>query len=283
MRWTSLFPLISTLGLTVGYSTTATATLVNFPDFSSTSGLTLVGDANNVNVPNQLQLTTAAIGQTGAAYSTTPITLGSGNSFSTQFQFQITNTGGIAPADGITFVLAASPTGLGGAGGGLGYVGVTHSVAIEFDTFFNGGIDSSNNHVAIDTGGNLNNLASANAYGISSCGFGAGNGCLSNGHIWTANVAYDGSLLNVSVSDPSEGSAFSAITNYTIDVGAELGTNTAYVGFTAGTGSGFESQNILNWKFSNTAVLPPTSVPEPLTLALVGLGLFGICATRRKS
>ncbi len=105
-----------------------------------------------------LRIVPGTQGQAGAAYSTTPVALGAGDTFSTAFQFRFTNTGGIDPADGITFVLAASPNGLGGPGGGLGYQsGVPNSVAVEFDTYNNGFSDAeSSNHIAIDTNGILN-------------------------------------------------------------------------------------------------------------------------------
>src|ERR1700761_3220738 len=107
------------------------ATVVNYSDFSSTAGLTLVGNTTTPTTSDGtvLRLVDANIGESGAGYSTTPIGLGAGNSFSTQFQFRITNPGGIDPADGITFVLAATSTGLGGAGGGIGYQGVGNSLA----------------------------------------------------------------------------------------------------------------------------------------------------------
>jgi hypothetical protein len=153
------------------------ALIIDYPNFSSTSGLTLVGSTTTT--ANQLELTAAAIGQSGAAYSTTALALGASDTFSTQFQFQITNTGGIDPADGITFVLAASPTGLGTGGGDIGYGGVPNSLAIEFDTFNNGTDDgSSSNHVAIDEDGHIDDGTSegdqdvVNAYGISNCGLG---------------------------------------------------------------------------------------------------------------
>jgi hypothetical protein len=55
---------------------------------------------------------------------------------------------------------------------------------------------------------------------------------MSNGDLWTANISYNGSNLNVSLLDPAKGLAFNAITNYPINVVSFLGTNSAFVGFT---------------------------------------------------
>lgn len=269
----------------------AHATVVDYPNFNTSAGLTLAGAANITNVHGQLQLTPDAGGQAGAAYSTTAITLGTGNSFSTQFQFQFTRPGGIDPADGITFVLAANPSGLGTGGGDMGYGGVGHSLAVEFDTFDNGPSDGdSSNHVAIDEDGNIENgspqsdQALANVYGIQSCTLGnfSRAGCMSNGDMWTAKITYDGTNLNATLFDPAEGVTFNAITNFAVDVGALLGTSNAFVGFTAGTGSGQEGHQILNWEFSNTANLPPPTLPEPASLALIGGGIAGLGFLRHR-
>lgn len=276
-----------------------------YPDFSTASGLTLVGSATTATTSDGtvLRIIPAAGNQAGAAYSTTATTLGSGNTFSTQFSFRFTNPGGVDPADGITFVLAASPTGLGAPGYGMGYEGVANSVAIEFDTYNNGNSGSlgrfaaepdSSNHVAIDLNGVLNNNNATNVYGIGSCGFATGTppqssnaiaGCMSNGDLWTATITYDGSLLNVLLSDPAEGTTFNAITDLAIDIASYLGGNTAYVGFTGSSGAGWENEDITSWQFADTAVLPPppSGVPEPSTWAMMilGFGLIGGMARRR--
>ncbi len=117
-------------GFAAGASSAGAAVLVTFPDFTdacTSADLTCVGNTNTVG--SVLRLTPTAGNQRGAAYGTTPVTLGVGSTFSTQFQFRFTDPRGINPADGITFVLAANPTGLGGVGGGIGYSGVQNSVA----------------------------------------------------------------------------------------------------------------------------------------------------------
>jgi len=284
----SLATSLALAGLALGSSAASAAVLVTFPDFTSACAgpdLTCVGDAATVG--SVLRVTPAATGKHGAAYGTSAVTLGAGSTFSTRFQFRFTDAGGIAPADGITFVLAKDTTGLGGAGFGIGYFGVPDSVAIEFDTFNNGEIGASN-HVGVNAGGVLADNG-VSPYGVSTCDFSGApathlaDGCMSNGHIWTVTITYDGMLLNVFVKDEALLESH-IISDLPIDIGAALGTSTAFVGFTSGTGSGFANHDILNWRFADTAVLPPDPgrIPAPATLALLGLGLGAIGLARKR-
>lgn len=277
----------------------AHADVVTYNDFSNTSGLTLIGNAAAASTGDGavLRVASAAGGQSGAAYSTAPITLGSSDTFSTTFKFRFTDPGGWDPADGITFVLAANPTGLGSGGVGMGYAGVPNSVAIEFDTYDNTGYGlgdddgNSSNHVSIDTNGSLDNANLVNVYGNGSCGFPSNGypdqnsytaaGCMSNGDVWSATIGYDGSKLSLSLQDGSR-MADTIYAGLPIDIAAALGTNRAFVGFTSGTGAGWENHDILSWQFANTTQLAPVPEPAAAPLLLLGGALLGGFGLRRR-
>lgn len=271
-------------GLVLAAQAQATV-LVSYPDFSTMAGLTLTGDAHTITTADgaALRVVRAAQFQAGAAYSATPVALGTDGTFSTQFQFRFTHPGGLDPADGITFVLAASSKGLGSSGQGLGYAGVPNSVAIEFDTYNNGASDgNSSNHIAIDEDGSLNDAALANVYGVQTCNFSVGYtgiGCMSNGDKWTVNIGYDGRDLSVTAKDGSA-APVTAISNYPINLSSLLGSTDAYVGFTGSTGGGRENEDILNWEFANTSTL--SAVPEPAGLALLSAGVAAVGFARRR-
>lgn len=260
----------------------AQAGVVTYNDFSNTTGLTKVGSAAAVATADGtvMRLTPNTLWQSGAVYSTNSFTLGQNATFSTTFQFRMSHTGN--PADGLAFVLAASPSNLGQSGAGMGYQGVNNSVIIEFDTYNNGWVDgNSNNQVALNVNGSISSFSPINyVYGNQFCSATPAAGCLSNGNIWTATIGYDGAKMSVSLRDEAMNTDFIALKDFAIDISSILGTNKAYAGFTAATGAASENHDILNWTLADTAVIP-VDLPEPGSVWMLGLGMLGLGVGKR--
>ncbi len=270
------------------------AVVFSFPNFSSTAGLNLVGAAAPVSSGGQtvLRLTPAQPGQGGAVWSSTPISFANNSGgFSTYFQFQITNPGGIAPADGIVFAIQNVNSGVGGAGGSIGYGGINPSVGVEFDTFFNGeNGDPNSNHVGVDINGTMVSSTTASPGGVANCvsPVNVAN-CMANGHVWSVWIDYSGTALVVAMADNSATRPATNLLTYTINIPCVLAGGTAngtgcpspatsaFAGFTAGTGAGYENQDLLNWIYSNSfnpinsGATPSVPALSPLAMGVLGL------------
>ena len=136
---------------------------------------------------------------------------------------------------------------LGGVGGSLGYGGTTkilNSVAIKFDIYNNSGEGD-------DSTGLYTNGANPTvpALDISSSGID-----LDQGDTIAAHFTYDGTTLTMTLTDAVISKTYT--TSWLINIPATVGANTAYVGFTGGTGGSSASQKIETWTFVST---PPTT------------------------
>jgi hypothetical protein len=178
-----------------------------------------------------LQLTNGGANQAGSAWYNTPVNI---TQFTNDFAFQLVNPN----ADGITFTIQnASLTALGGPGGSLGYAGIAKSVAVKFDLYNNSG-------EGIDSTGLYQNgaLPTTPASDLSGSGIN-----LHRGDKFSVHMTYNGATLAMTITDGATGAVYN--TSWSINIPQVIGSNTAYVGFTAGTGGLTATQNIQTWSF----------------------------------
>ncbi|HEV2469323.1 MAG TPA: choice-of-anchor D domain-containing protein [Candidatus Sulfotelmatobacter sp.] len=246
-----------------------------------------------------LRLTTANTNQHGSAWFHMQQPLSSG--FTTAFQFQISNTNSCFfcgfPADGLALVIQADPAGT----GAIGYTGngqnmaygdndiatasgpgnaILNSLAIELDTHQNSDYDDPDgNHIAVQScGPNTPSALSANSADH--------NYICPNGNL--AKIALqslpqgmsltDGLTHTITVNYLPPGNCTSGCNNLsvyfdstlilqaTVNIAQQLnltsGTS-AYIGFTAATGSLVENNDIVSWSFSQWP-LSPITINQPL-------------------
>jgi hypothetical protein len=244
----------------------AFATSANYADFSSTTGLTLNGDAAQAGA--LLRLVPNADSKAGTAYLSGAVAFDATTSFNTAFEFNVSTASG-DPTDGFSFLLqsdAAGASALGGAGQGLGYTGLSPSVAVVFR-------GRNPNLIGVITGG----LDPADlAIPFQPVGYYTG----IEGEFYNQNefawIDYDaaGKQLSVFLSANSTKPG-TAIMQTTVDVFGTLGPQ-AYVGFGAGNGGAYGAQDILSWQFNSSPV------PEPGTAATLALGAVALALARRR-
>jgi hypothetical protein len=216
---------------------------------------------DHVSVVTAARLTDTQNNQASSLFATqkVPIT----GSFTTSWVMNLrSNNGSSNAADGVTFTIqndAAGAGALGQGGGGLGYAtdtvggaqGIHPSVMIKFDMFSQG------SHHA--TTGLYVNGESPNTLSKQVDMSGAGIDFTQN-HTYQVDLVYDGLTLNETVKDLVSGKSFS--TTYTIGIRDTIGSDTAYVGFTGGTGGQNAWETIESW----TASFNPLAAPPHLEL-----------------
>jgi len=248
--------------------------------FSGYTGSTDKGTATPLKV---LQLTANRTNQAGSAWYNPqqPVV----NGFSSTFTFQLSATS-TYNADGIAFVIQNStevnsktgnPTALGPDGCGIGFGdtvsgctphtgGIPNSLAVEFNTYLNSGVDKSGNSVSIQSNGTNPNCVD------STCTLSGGLNynlpvTLADGNIHTVQVSY--ALVPTPtetscVVDGNPGPCLDVIIDghdlFPAGVAVNLGTllslnnnDNAWIGFTGATGGGDDIQDILSWTYSTTA------------------------------
>jgi hypothetical protein len=157
--------------------------------------------------------------------------------FTTDFTFQVTPASPNA-SDGFTFALQNMGLNAdGGIGGALGYQSITPSVAVKFDLFNNDG--EGINSTGFYTNGVAPTVPSLD---LTSSGID-----LHSGDAMHAHLTYDGTTLTLTLTDTVTNATFTA--SQVINIPSTVGANTAYVGFTAGTGGTVSTQSVLNWTY----------------------------------
>jgi len=224
------------------FASSAPAANINFgAGFTTATGFQFNGSAKLVS--SQLQLTDGGSGEAGSVFFTTPVNV---SNFTTNFTFQLTS----AQADGFTFTIqnsSAGATALSTFGGGLGYgpytltgtPGISNSVAVKYDLY-------NNNGEGTDSTGLYTNGASPTTPATDMTSSGV---ILSSGDIMAVQITYNGATLAMTITDTSLNKTFT--TSWPINIPQTIGGNTAYVGFTGGTGGETAIQNIKTWAFTS--------------------------------
>jgi Chitobiase/beta-hexosaminidase C-terminal domain/Legume lectin domain/Fn3 associated len=211
-------------------------TTINFGSGFTATGLSFNG-RTKLN-GTRLRLTDGGQSEASSAWFSTPVNV---QSFTTDFSLQLTNPN----ADGMTFTIQNTGTAaLGSSGGGLGYAstvcgsksGIPVSVAVKFDLFQN--CQEGNNSTGLYTDG-----ASPTVPAIT-----LGGGInLHSGDIFHVHMTYNGATLTMTITDTVTNATFT--TSWSINIPATVGANTAFVGFTAGTGGQTATQEIITWTY----------------------------------
>lgn len=204
--------------------------------------------------------------QTSSVFTKVPVNL---SGLKTRFTFLIENSGVTdILADGFTFVIQGnSPTAMGNSGYGLGYEGIGKSAAVKFDLYDNNGEGSNS------TGLFVAGLNPSQATGSINLDGSAIN--LQKSRRFAAELSYSNAKLTVILTDLSTGKT--ATQNYSVDLAAQVGGPTAYLGFTGSTGGFTARQSIQSWTASNNS---GTLFNYPDFSASSGLMLNGYAVVR---
>ena len=221
----------------------ANAPTCQFLDFTMPEGVQLVGDAVLDNA--RVRLTPAQFLKRGALWLSEKSLVSSG--FAVRFRFSITPAH-TAGADGIAFVVQNdTANALGTAGHGIGYHGIRNSIAVEFDTYHNGGADPNGNHIAVHSLGRLpNHSTSLDA----SLGSTSDVPILEDGAIHEAVVRYRPGELSVGI----DGYKRVLVVSTNLDSLLNLDSGRAWIGFTSATANAWSNHYVHSLECSGETI-----------------------------
>src|ERR1700681_4752901 len=185
---------------------------------------------------NALSLTTTnSTFQAASAWFPTAVNV---QKFTTDFTFQ--SSAGSPTADGFTFAIQGnSAAALGGSGGGLGYLNIGKSVAVKFDLYNNAG-------EGFDSTGLYLNGPDPTMPAIDMTSSGVD---LHSGHVFSVRMVYDSTNLTMTITDTTN-TALTFTQAWPVSIPGTVGANTAFVGFTGGTGGYTANQSVLTWTYT---------------------------------
>jgi hypothetical protein len=212
-----------------------------------------IGSARKVG--NKYILTPNAYNQRGAIWSSQKIDLTKNFELTAKVYLGNRTRG----ADGITFTIQNSPQGrnaLGAGGGGLGYAGITKSVAVELDTWQNRNIgDINGNHVGINVNGSLRSVAQVSLPRP-----------LESGRETTLKIKWQylgNNRAKLTVELPEYNTRVSKTINNITEI---FGGTKAYIGFTGATGGERNLQYVRNIQFKQEGNNQPVNAYFPLVM-----------------
>jgi LysM repeat protein len=213
------------------YTIGAVTTYINYPSGGFTGSALSLNYGASV-TGGLLQLTDGGADEERSAWFTTKVPV---QAFTTNFTFQLSN----ASADGMTFAIQGDNIWeLGDPGGGLGYQGISNSVAVKFDLYNNAG--EGNDSTGLYTDGAAPTVP---AVDLSSTGIN-----LHSGDTMAVQMVYNGTTLTMTLTDTVTNAAATEV--FTVNIPSVVGSDTAYVGFTGSTGGETATQNVLSWTYA---------------------------------
>ena len=195
---------------------------------------------------NMLELTDGTGSQSRASFFRYPLYIGA---FEAWFTYQDVGGGG---ADGITFLVQNSSAGAGATGngssfgGGLGYLGITPSAAIEFNIY--SAAPGGRGYAYGQDGLNVGPYSSTSPVNIAS------------GNPISVYMLYANGNMQLQLSDTVSNTTFSTSLGVG-DLTSLLGSQTAYVGFTGGAGNTTSTQIVSDFTFISLTALSVHATP----------------------